>query len=106
MNTIDTNQLLMQLRAAASVARGTPAPVADENAGANFSTFLRESIGQVNAMQQQATDMKNAVSAGDTSVSLAETMIAASKAELGFQTMVQTRNKLVDAYQEIMRMQV
>jgi flagellar hook-basal body complex protein FliE len=33
-------------------------------------------------------------------------MIASSKAELGFQAMVQTRNKLVEAYQEIMRMQV
>jgi len=43
---------------------------------------------------------------GDTSVSLADTMIMTNKAGLGFQAMVQTRNKLVEAYQEIMRMQV
>lgn len=106
MNTIDTSQLLTQLRAAAAAARSAPSENPAAASGVNFSSFLRESIGQVSALQQNATEMKNAVSMGDTSVSLADTMIASSKAELGFQAMVQTRNKLVEAYQEIMRMQV
>ncbi|GAB4303225.1 MAG: flagellar hook-basal body complex protein FliE [Thiohalomonadaceae bacterium] len=106
MNTIDTSQLLTQLRAAAAAARGTTAENPAAAPGVNFSSFLQESIGQVNALQQQSAQMKTAVSMGDTSVSLVDTMIASSKAELGFQAMVQTRNKLVEAYQEIMRMQV
>ncbi|MFA7632808.1 MAG: flagellar hook-basal body complex protein FliE [Thiohalomonadaceae bacterium] len=106
MNTIDTSQLLTQLRAAAAVARGTPAENPAATSGVSFSSLLQDSIGQVNAMQQEASQMKSAVSMGDTSVSLADTMIMTNKAGLGFQAMVQTRNKLVEAYQEIMRMQV
>jgi len=106
MNNIDTSQLLSQLRAAAAAARSTPAEGPAVADGANFSAMLRDSIGKVNSLQQTAGEMKTAVSMGDPTVSLAETMIASSKAELGFQMMVQTRNKLVEAYQEIMRMQV
>ncbi len=106
MNTIDTNQLLMQLRAAAAVARGSAETAPAAATGANFSSLLADSINQVNGMQQNADQMKTAFTMGDPSVSLADAMIASSKAELGFQALVQTRNKLVEAYQDIMRMQV
>ena len=43
---------------------------------------------------------------GDPNVTLPEVMIAKSKAGLAFEGMVQVRNKMIDAYQEIMRMQV
>ncbi len=107
MNTIDTSQLLMQLRAAAAQAGIKPqgpeasAPVAD-----NFSSMLSQSIGKVNEMQNHAGDLTRAFETGSANVSLPEVMIAKSKAGLAFEGMVQVRNKMVEAYQEIMRMQV
>ena len=107
MNTIDTSQLLMQLRAAAAQAGIKPAateittPVAD-----NFSSMLSQSIGKVNEMQNHAGDLTRAFEVGSADVSLPEVMIAKSKAGLAFEGMVQVRNKVVEAYQEIMRMQV
>ena len=106
MNNIDTSQLLIQLRAAAAAAHGSQAQAPAAATGANFSSMLTESISKVNELQQQADSMETAFSMGDPKVSLADTMIASSKAGLAFQAMVQTRNKLVEAYQEVMRMQV
>lgn len=108
MNTIDTNQLLMQLRAAAAQAKmptAAPAQV-EQGGGANFSSLLSQSIGKVNEMQQSAGAMTRAFELGDPNISLPEVMIAKSKAGLAFEGMVQVRNKMIDAYQEIMRMQV
>lgn len=108
MNTIDTNQLLMQLRAAAAQAKmPTPeaAPV-QQGGGANFSSLLSQSIDKVNDMQKTSGEMTRAFEMGDPNVSLPEVMIAKSKSGLAFEGMVQVRNKMIDAYQEIMRMQV
>ncbi len=109
MNTIDTNQLLMQLRTAAAQAKGpaVAAPAQTEQAGgANFSSLLTQSIDKVNSLQQTAGVQTRAFEMGDPNVSLPEVMIAKSKAGLAFEGMVQVRNKMVEAYQEVMRMQV
>ena len=108
MNTIDTNQLLMQLRAAAAQAKApAAAPARTEQPGAaNFSSLLSQSIDKVNEMQQTSGTMARAFEMGDPNVTLPEVMIAKSKAGLAFEGMVQVRNKMIDAYQEIMRMQV
>ena len=108
MNTIDTNQLLMQLRAAAAQAKTTAAPVEPSQPTGvdNFSSLLSQSISKVNEMQQSAGAMTRSFEMGDPNVTLPEVMIAKSKASLAFEGMVQVRNKMIDAYQEIMRMQV
>jgi len=107
MSTIDTAQILTQLRLAAAQARGPAAAnPAAQASGANFSAMLKQSIEAVNTLQQTSTHMKAAFEAGDPNVSLPDVMIAGGKAELGFQAMVQVRNKVVEAYQEIMRMPV
>jgi flagellar hook-basal body complex protein FliE len=106
MNTIDTNQLLMQLRAAAAQTRMPSAPPVEQSGGANFSSLLDQSINKVNEMQQTAGSLGRAFEMGDPNVTLPEVMIAKSKAGLAFEGMVQVRNKMIDAYQEIMRMQV
>lgn len=108
MNTIDTNQLLMQLRAAAAQAKApsTATEQAQPAGDANFSSLLAQSINKVNEMQQSAGNITRAFEMGDPNVTLPEVMIAKSKAGLAFEGMVQVRNKMIDAYQEIMRMQV
>jgi len=70
----------------------------------NFKNVLNSAINNVNNLQSEADNaiVKLHMEKG----SLHETLIAMEKASLSFQTIVQIRNKVVDAYQEIMRMQV
>jgi len=109
MNNIDTSQLLMQLRSAAAQAQGSAQGAQESsavNGGDNFSSLLSESLSKVNSMQQHSGDMTKAFEMGASDVTLPEVMIAKSKASLAFEATVQVRNKVIDAYQEIMRMQV
>lgn len=106
MNNIDTNQLLAQLRLAAAQAHHETPKSQGVTEGANFSSLLKQSIDKVNDLQQDSSQLKTAFELGDPGVQLADTMVASSKAGLAFQGMLQVRNKLVEAYQEIMRMQV
>ncbi len=107
-NTIDPTPLLSQLKSYAAEARA-PELLPSEAGQAeseSFSQLLAQSIDQVNQLQQEASGLKQAFELGDPNVSLAQAMIASNKAGLAFQGMVQVRNKLVEAYQEVMRMQV
>jgi len=67
--------------------------------------FFEELVGKVNDLQSQAdTKIKN-MATGE-SRELHEVMIAVEKANISFQFLTQVRNKAVEAYQEIMRMQL
>lgn len=60
---------------------------------------------EVNALQKDADLAINALATGD-SQNVHEAMLAVSKADLAFRMTMQVRNKIVEAYQEVMRMQV
>jgi flagellar hook-basal body complex protein FliE len=105
MNTQGIDKLLGELRQAAAQARGEAEPASAAGA-ANFADLLKASLDQVNAAQQEATELQQAFNANDPNVNLQEVMVSLAKANLSFQTMVQVRNRLVTAYQEIMNMQV
>ena len=81
-----------------------PAKSADGKAG-SFANVLQDSLGEVNQMQQKADAAITALATGEK-VSLHETMIAMEQADVSFRLMMQVRNKIVEAYQEILRMQV
>ena len=101
------DQLLGELRSAAALAAGQGASAAPANADApDFSQVLKQSVDQVNRMQQEAQDKQLAFQSGAPGADLQDVMVSMQKASLSFQTMVQVRNKLVTAYQEIMNMQV
>jgi flagellar hook-basal body complex protein FliE len=69
--------------------------------GANsFKDYLLDSIRQVNDMQQEADSAVEKLAAGGD-VSPAEVLTAVQKADLAFKLMLQVRNKLVQAYDEI-----
>lgn len=72
----------------------------------SFQTAFTKALGNVSKMQDDATRLQREVQMGNSSVSLEETMVAMQKAQIGFQSAVQVRNKLVQAYSEIMNMQV
>ncbi|PIT99177.1 MAG: flagellar hook-basal body complex protein FliE [Bdellovibrionales bacterium CG10_big_fil_rev_8_21_14_0_10_45_34] len=70
-----------------------------------FASTLKDAITSVNSLQKNADLSAQKLVAGDRQ-SLHETMVAMEKADIALRLMVQVRNKLIDAYQEIMRMQV
>lgn len=106
MDTQGIEQMLSVLRSTAAQATGK-APESTPVAGApDFADILKGSIDKVNQTQQQADQMAEKLAAGDTSQNLHEVMIALQTASVSFQEMVQVRNKLVTAYQDVMNMQV
>jgi len=107
MDTNGIEQMLSALRTTAAQASGKPA--ADNTpaaGGADFAQILQSSIDKVNQTQQGANQMAEKLAAGDTSQNLHEVMIALQSASVSFQEMVQVRNKLVTAYQDVMNIQV
>lgn len=73
--------------------------------GDNFFETLKGTIGEVNKLHEQADQAVQDLSTGKEK-DIHNTMIALEKAEISFQMMMQVRNKIVDAYQTIMRMSV
>ncbi len=87
-----------------------PAPFAnvksiDEPARGDFNNVLKSAMGEVGELQAKANQSIQQM-VGEGKGDLQETMIALEKADVSFKLMMQIRNKVLDAYQEIMRMQV
>jgi flagellar hook-basal body complex protein FliE len=76
-----------------------------EKTGSGFGEVLKDAISTVNELQKQSDTEIQKLMAGE-SQDLHTTVIAMQKADLSFQMMMQVRNKIVQAYQEIMRTQV
>ncbi len=77
-------------------------PAAKEPA-TGFDEMMQEAIGKISQVQSDAEKaVKELASGGDPT----EAIIAMEKADMNFQLMVEVRNKLISAYQEVMRMQV
>lgn len=108
MDTQGIEQMLSVLRSTAAQAAGKTAESTPSAAAGStdFAEVLKASIDKVNQTQQQADQMAEKLAAGDTSQNLHEVMIALQTASVSFQEMVQVRNKLVTAYQDVMNMQV
>lgn len=85
------------------IARPRPPGKTDE--GASFGDMLKSAISTVNELQKQSDKEIQKLMTGEAE-DLHTTMIAVEKADLSFQMMMQVRNKIVQAYEEIMRMQV
>jgi len=105
IDTRNLEQMLSELRAASAVAQGKPAAAPDA-CGADFGQALQSAIDQVSAAQQHAEQMRQDFVTGKENVNLQDVMIDLQKASLSFQQMVQVRNKLVTAYQDVMNMPV
>ena len=106
IDTRNIEQMLSQLRSAASVAQGKPGQAPQAAGGADFAQVLKSAIDQVGQAQQQAQQMTQNFATGENNVNLQDVMVNLQKANLSFQQMVQVRNKLVTAYHDIMNMPV
>lgn len=105
MNTSAVDSLLAQMRVAAAAGLREPAQAAQPGK-VDFSNVLKSSLDGVAQAQAKSEAMQKAFVMGDDRVSLSDTMIAMQKATINFQTTIQVRNKFVQAYNDIMNMQV
>lgn len=87
------------------VAIEPPASAAPEKAQSSFGDLLSDAMGRVNQLQGEADGELRKLLAGEP-VELHRVLLAGEKAGLASQLMMSIRNKAVDAYQEVMRMQV
>lgn len=74
-------------------------------AGKSFADTLKDAVESVNDMQKTSDKAMQNLATGKTD-NVADVMIAAEKADIALRVMVQVRNKIIDAYQEVMKMQV
>lgn len=116
----DINQVLTQMRSMRSQVQGEsqqttelgkvmgiqqPREVEKDDAP-EFSQLLKMAVDQVNETQGIAKTLATAYEKGDPTVDIPDVMIASQKASVAFQAMTQVRNKLVSAYEEIMKMPI
>ncbi|MEN9825766.1 MAG: hypothetical protein RI953_1511 [Pseudomonadota bacterium] len=73
--------------------------------GGEFLNLLKEGLADVNRSMKESDKASMDLATGKSS-NIHETMLSVSKAELGLNMMVQLRNKAIEAYQDVMRMQV
>jgi len=104
-------QVLAEMRALQARASGfSEAPVGAGTAAAaqpsEFANLMKGSIDSVAGMQNRATALATAYESGDKSVDLTNVMLEVQKASIAFRAMTEVRNKLVDAYQQVMNMPV
>lgn len=106
MSSVEINQVLAQMRALATQAGGganRAAPAAD---GAGFGDMLKASINDVNSVQKSAESLATQFEQGKPGVDLGQVMVELQRANVSFKAMTEVRNKLVNAYQDIMNMPV
>jgi flagellar hook-basal body complex protein FliE len=79
-----------------------PATLGNESNGTSFGDVLENAIQEVSNLQQEAGSESQKLLTGNTQ-DIHSAMVALQKADVSFQMMMQVRNKLVSAYQEIMK---
>lgn len=110
MSQIDVNSVLSQIRALqaqstvpsrpANAAAGAAAP----ETAASFGKFMEAALDRVSLTQAKAGDLQNKFQLGDANTDLASVMLASSRAQVEFKGLVEVRNRMVRAYQDIMNM--
>ncbi len=73
---------------------------------ASFSSAMSDALKAVSNQQLQAEKLQHEFQLGNSSVSLEETMVSMQKAQIGFQAALTVRNRFVQAYTDVMNMQV
>lgn len=104
MSEINTVSLLNQMRAMAANAEGTSVEI--NSTQAPFGEVLQNALGTVNDLQQNSDALKARFEMGDKKLGVGEVMVASQKSNLAFEATLRVRNKMVQAYQDIMNMPV
>ena len=81
-------------------------PGAANGVESGFAANFKDALKEVSASQEAASRLQTQVQLGNPKVSLEETMLAMQKAQIGFQATLHVRNRMVQAYSDIMNMSV
>lgn len=102
-------QVAQRVRENAAAAGLSPArapAVQGSGQGEDFSVAFSQALRNVSQAQRTAQGLQREVTLDNPSVSIEQTMVAMQRAQIGFQAALQVRNRLVQAYSDIMNMQV
>ena len=113
-NEINTSSMMLQMRSMVDMAATKITPLAINNEGlpgqstdkVEFSNLLKSAIQQVNSIQAESRDLKNDFISGKEGVDLAQVMIASEKSSVAFGAMLEIRNKLLKAYEDVKTIRV
>ena len=96
------------MRIDSNLAKSIPQPAAQATGGNSddFGKMLMDAVKEVNNSQSQAREMQNQFLAGQPGIEVHDLMIAMERASTAMQLTIQVRNKVLEAYQELSRMQV
>ncbi|MFN9470056.1 flagellar hook-basal body complex protein FliE [Acidovorax sp.] len=85
---------------------GKPAPKAPDVQDGGFLDAMKQALTTTTRMQSESGRLNREVTFGNPTVGLEETMLAGVKSNIAFQATLQTRNRVVQAYTDVMNMQV
>ncbi|MFL0799174.1 MAG: flagellar hook-basal body complex protein FliE [Agarilytica sp.] len=113
---MDINRLMMEMRALKSQTQAFNGPGAlsrqdvaqqvNNVNGPKFSDLMTQAIDKVNDVQHASGALQTAYLKGDPNVDITDVMIASQKSGVAFDSMLQVRNKLVEAYKDVMNMPI
>jgi len=113
MSSIDINSVLSQIRSLNQAVSTRPAGLAPPSlqnidpankTESGFGALIRQGIDGVASSQNQAGALQKAFELGDPNTDLASVMVASARAQVSFRALVEVRNRVVNAYQEVMNM--
>ena len=115
----DINQVLQEMRALKDRAQGSnnnqninessAASVQNNISKTNnveFQSILSSAVDQVNSVQKHSNELAEAFQLGDPNITLSQVVVASEKASVAFEAMTEVRNRLVSAYEDIMKMPI
>lgn len=107
--TIRNSQQMLESSKTASELRSSQnessAALPGQPSQVSFADMLKDAVGKVNTMQKQADTKMTELATGKTD-NIQDVLVTTEKADIAMRLMVNIRNKVIDAYQEIMKMQV
>ena len=98
------SSVLSQIRALQTQVRPEAAPSTQAPAGATFADTFKQALQKVSNTQNEAKDLASAFELGDPRADLARVMVAQQQSQIAFRATVEVRNRLVQAYQDVMNM--
>lgn len=105
MSEVNMVSLVNQMRVMAAQAKGANA-IETQATQSNFSAAFKDAVNSVNNLSQQTNDLRTRFELGDDQVSLSQVMVASQKSNLATEATIQVRNKLLQAYHDIMNMPI
>jgi flagellar hook-basal body complex protein FliE len=106
MSSMQIQQVLAEMRSLQARASGVGEMPAVGAQPSDFANLMKNTVDHISTMQNQATALADSYEAGDKSVDLTKVMLEVQKAGLAFRAMTEVRNKLIDAYTQVMNMSV